>query len=205
MGRGDLTSGFPFTWAVYRWIDGAPYDDVEDERVAAEQLAEFVTELRANEASPDAPRAGRRPLPELDDVTRAAIAASDGVIRTAAAMAAWERALGAPAWDGTPVWIHTDVLRPNLLVRDGRLHAVLDFGGAGIGDPAADVVAAWAVFVQDGRQTFRTALDVDDGTWERARGYALHQAALIIPYYAVSNPGFAAHARRTVEQVLADQ
>ena len=73
------------------------------------------------------------------------------------------------------MWIHSDLLRPNLLVRGGRLRAVIDFG-AGAGD----------------------------GTWERARGYALHQAALIIPYYAETNPGFAASARRTVEQVLAD-
>jgi aminoglycoside phosphotransferase (APT) family kinase protein len=81
----------------------------------------------------------------------------------------------APAWDGTPVWVHTDLLRPNLLVRDGRLCAVIDFGGAGVGDPAADVIA-----------------------------FALHQAALIIPYYAETNPGFVAPAKRTVEEILAD-
>jgi aminoglycoside phosphotransferase (APT) family kinase protein len=82
---------------------------------------------------------------------------------------------------------------------------VIDFGAAGAGDPAADVIAAWSVFGTAGRAVFRRALGVDDdGTWERARGYALHQAALIIPYCAETNPGFAVSARRTVEQVLAD-
>jgi aminoglycoside phosphotransferase (APT) family kinase protein len=81
---------------------------------------------------------------------------------------------------------------------------VIDFGGAGVGDPAADVVAAWSVFGPTGRAAFRDALGVDDGTWERARGYALHQAALIIPYYRQTNPGFVVPARRTVEQVVAD-
>ena len=126
------------------------------------------------------------------------------MIDSDAAAAAWASALEAPAWDGTPVWIHTDLLRPNLLVDRGRLCAVIDFGGVGVGDPAADVIAAWSVFGQSGRATFRAALDVDDGTWSRARGYALHQAALIIPYYTETNPGFVALAKRTVEQVLAD-
>ena len=66
------------------------------------------------------------------------------------------------------------------------------------------MIAAWSVFGRGGRATFRRALDVEDGTWNRARGFALHQAALIIPYYGETNPGFVALARRAVEEVLAD-
>ncbi len=102
------------------------------------------------------------------------------------------------------MWLHGDLLRPNLLVDGGRLCAAIDFGSAGVGDPAADVIAAWSVFGQSGRETFRGSLGVADGTWNRARGYALHQAAMIIPYYPETNPGFVALARRTVEEVLAD-
>ena len=74
----------------------------------------------------------------------------------------------------------------------------------GVGDPAADVIAAWSVFGRAGRAAFRGELNVDDGTWERARGFALHQAALIIPYYGETNPRFVSLAGRTVEEVLAD-
>jgi aminoglycoside phosphotransferase (APT) family kinase protein len=206
VGQGCPGPGYPFSWAVYRWIDGDLYTDalVEDEREAAAALARFVVELRRVEVVAGAPRGGRRPLRELDGVTRAALASAEGAIDGAAAVAAWERALEAPAWDGAPVWIHADLLRPNLLVRDGRLRAVLDFGGAGAGDPAADVIAAWAVFRRTGRAVYRDALEVDAGAWERARGYALHQAALIIPYYRETNPGFVALATRTVEEILAD-
>ena len=151
-----------------------------------------------------APRGGRRPLRELDAVTRAAIGSARGVIDGDAATAAWERTLQAPAWRRTPVWIHSDLLRPNVLVRGGRVRAVIDFGSAGVGDPAADVIAAWTVFGRAGRETYREALAVDDGTWERARGYALHQAVMIIPYYHETNPAFVALATRTVEGVLAD-
>jgi aminoglycoside phosphotransferase (APT) family kinase protein len=192
---GEPTEAYPFRWAVYEWIQGAPYDG-EDEPAAAEALAGFVAELRAIGPLPGAPRGGRRPLAELADETRAVL--------SGAALEAWERALDAPVWDGSePVWIHTDLLRPNVLVDGDRVRAVIDFGGVGMGDPAADVIPAWAVFGPAGREVFRRALEVDDGVWERARGYALHQAAMIVPYYARTNPGFVVHARRTIEQVLA--
>jgi aminoglycoside phosphotransferase (APT) family kinase protein len=206
VGKGRSTTTYPFSWAIYGWIDGEPYADelVDDEHQTAEALARFVAELRRTPPDAGAPRAGRRPLRELDAVTRAALEAARGDIDSQAATAAWERALEAPAWSGAPVWIHTDLLRPNLLVQGGRLHAVIDFGGVGIGDPAADVIAAWSVFSHGGRARFRAALDVDDGTWNRARGFALHQAALIIPYYRETNPRFVAMATRTVEEILAD-
>jgi aminoglycoside phosphotransferase (APT) family kinase protein len=205
LATGQATSDYPFPWAIYRWIDGHPYRDdlVHDERQAAADLARFVIELHQVNLL-GAPRGGRKPLRELDATTRVAIEASRGVIDSDAAAVAWESALEAPVWDGTPVWIHTDLLRPNLLVDRGRLCAVIDFGGVGVGDPAADVIAAWSVFSRVGRAVFRAALAVDDGTWNRARGYALHQALLIIPYYAETNPGFVALAKRTVEEVLAD-
>ena len=82
--------------------------------------------------------------------------------------------------------------------------AVIDWGAAGAGDPAADLIAAWAVFGPDGREAYRDALDHGDGAWDRARGVALHQAVMLIPYYRETNPGMAALGRRTVGQVLAD-
>jgi len=204
--EGEPTPWYPFPWAVFRWIDGAPYADalVDDEREAAHTLAAFVLELRACEVPPDAPHGGRDPLGTLDVETREAIEASNGVIDRDASIVAWERALRAPVWDGRPTWIHADLLRPNILVEGGWLTAVIDFGGAGIGDPATDVIAAWAVFGPDGRAAYRASLDVDDGTWERARGIAMHQAALIIPYYAETNPDFVTLATRTIEEIVAD-
>lgn len=197
---------FPLPWAIFRWIGGRPYADdlIEDERRAADDLAQFVVELRAVDVPIDAPGAGRRPLRELDVMTRAAIQQAGDRIDGEAAAAAWDLALRAPVWTGRPRWIHADLLRPNILVRDQQLTAVIDFGSAGVGDPAADIIPAWSVFGTAGRDRYRQRLDSGDGSWERARGVALHQAALIIPYYAESNPEFAASAIRTVEQVVAD-
>jgi len=204
--KGEPDTTFPFTWSIYRWIKGSPYEDrfVDDEPGAARTLARFVLEMRSLNIGDDAPPAGRDPLRDLDDLTREAIRASHGVIDTAAALAVWNDSLDAPAWDGERVWIHTDLLRPNLLVEKGRLVAVIDFGGAGVGDPASDLTAAWATFGSIGRRVYRAALQPDDGEWSRGRGIALHQAALIIPYYAESNPAFVELARRTIEQIIDD-
>jgi aminoglycoside phosphotransferase (APT) family kinase protein len=198
---GRPTAEYPYHWSIYRWIDGEPYRDelIGDERRAAADLAAFVTELRRIDPV-GAPSGGRKPLARLDVVTRTAIEASRGTIDCDAAADAWQEALEAPVWDGTPVWIHADLLRPNVLVGNG-----IDFGSAGVGDPAADVIAAWSIFGESGRTVIRDALEVDDGTWNRARGYALTQAALIIPYYAKTNPAFVLQAKRTVEEILADR
>ena len=118
--------------------------------------------------------------------------------------AAWERALDAPVHDGPMVWTHGDLLPPNVLVRPDSRLALLDFGSAGVGDPAVDVIPVWTMFGPAAREWFRRALDVSDAAWERARGLALHQALLIIPYYLESNPGFVEMATRTVAAVVAD-
>jgi aminoglycoside phosphotransferase (APT) family kinase protein len=201
---GRSSVDYPFSWAVFRWIEGQPYTDdlIDDEHLAATALGDFVLRLRHALPLEAAPPTGRLPLADLDRLTRKAIRESNGVIDVEAAMNAWDHALTAPSWSRTPTWVHTDLLRPNLLVEAGTLRAVIDFGNIGVGDPAADVIAAWSVFNAPGRRQFRSVLNVDDATWDRSRGYALHQAVLIIPYYAKTNAGFVATAKRTVEQVL---
>ena len=203
---GEPTDEFPSRWAVFRWIDGSPYavGDV-DEASAAAAMGAFVEGLRAVPLAETAPAGGRRPLAEVDTDTRSALRRSGGHIDVEAALAAWDRGMDAPSFDGaSPVWLHGDLLPPNVLVRDSRLAAVLDFGSVGVGDPAADTIAAWTMFGERGRAAYREALGVDEGTWERARGYALTQAAMIIPYYERTNPAFTAMARTTVANVVAD-
>jgi aminoglycoside phosphotransferase (APT) family kinase protein len=202
---GSPAVAYPFRWAIYRWIDGEPYADeiVTDQRQAAEDLAGFVTSLRAVPPGPGVPGGGRRPLAALDEKVRAEIDTLRAEIDADIAHAAWSDALAAPVWDGTPVWVHADLLRPNVLVDQGKVAAIIDFGMAGAGDPAADVIAAWSVFGRAGRAVYRAALGVDDGTWRRARGYALFQVSGIA-YYRETNPGFAAQARRAVREVLAE-
>ena len=206
LATGAAAFGYRFPWAIYRWLDGETFDRdrVRDEREAARALADFVAELRRIDPA-GAPRSGRdRPLRTRDPETRAVIESLRGTLDADGVTAAWESSLRASAWDGRRVWTHGDLLPPNLLVRDGRLRAVIDFGNVGVGDPAVDVIAAWSVLGDAGRDVFRAALDVDDATWARSRGLALHQALMIIPYYVETNPTFVAMAMRTVSEVLAE-
>ncbi len=205
VGAGRPGAGYPSAWALYRWLDGEVFrrGDVGD-KVVADQLAGLVAELRAVDAG-GAPATGRRPLAELDRATRFCAAALAPEADPARVEAAWSRALEAPVFTGTGCLRHGDLLPPNLLVTGGRISAVLDWGDVGPGDPAADLVPAWSVLGPAGRAAFRRATGADEGTWARARGYALHQAVLIIPYYRTTNPAFSALAAETVAQVLADR
>jgi aminoglycoside phosphotransferase (APT) family kinase protein len=139
-----------------------------------------------------------------DAPTRAAIASLNGVLDLDAVTAAWGAALQAPAWRRPPVWIHGDLQSGNLLAVQGRLSAVIDFGGLGVGDPACDLIVAWNLLSAETRDVFRAALRVDDATWARGRGWALSVGLIALPYYQITNPVLAGISRRTIEEVLAD-
>ena len=139
-----------------------------------------------------------------DAATRAAIAALREELDAPALTVAWEEALAALVWERPPVWIHGDLDARNLLVTDGRLSAVIDFGCLAVGDPACDLIAAWNLFSADTREVFRDALGVDDAMWARGRGWALSIGLIALPYYHSSNPVLAGLGRRAIAEVLAD-
>lgn len=115
----------------------------------------------------------------------------------------WEAALQA-TWQGTPVWFHGDVAAGKLLVRDGRLAAVIDFGCASVADPACDVTIAWTLLSGESQRAFRAALPVDPATWARGRGWALWKALITLAEHDDTDPIQAAPARWVLDQVLDD-
>ncbi|MEW1923950.1 aminoglycoside phosphotransferase family protein [Streptomyces sp. NPDC088360] len=206
LGMGEPGEGFPWPWYVYRWLEGENpvVGAVDQPGLFAADLAEFVRALQRVDTA-DAPPAYRRgPLASRDGATREAIARLGGIIDTGAATAAWDAALRAPRWDGPPVWVHADLQPGNLLTADGRLSAVIDFGCMGHGEPAVDLMTAWSLLTADSRPGFRAALDVDDATWARGRGWALSIALIELPYYRTRNPVVARIARHVIGEVLAD-
>jgi aminoglycoside phosphotransferase (APT) family kinase protein len=117
--------------------------------------------------------------------------------------AVWEAALKA-TWHGTPVWLHGDVSAANLLVREGRLSAVIDFGCSGVGDPACDLTIAWTLFSGPSREAFCAGLPVDAATWARGRGWTLWKGLITLAEHIHTNPLKAGEARRVIDEVLAD-
>ncbi len=205
LAEGRPSDGYPWPWAVYRWLDGEPVppQGLADGRGAAADLAAFLGALHALDPAGGPPGRGA-PLSSREAETRAALAALRGTMDVDAAAASWRASLDAPPWPGPPVWTHGDLLPTNLLTAGGRIAAVLDFGTAGVGDPACDLIPAWSVLPAGAREAFRNAVAVDEATWLRGRGWALTIALVIIPYYAVTNPSFVAMARHMVAAVLAD-
>ncbi|WFF04287.1 aminoglycoside phosphotransferase family protein [Micromonospora sp. WMMD964] len=206
LGLGEPGDGYPGSWAAYRFIPG---ESAEQGRVGdldgfARDLAGVVTALRAIDTDGRVWSGWGRggPLADQDAGVRAALAASGALTDTAALGAVWDRCRHARRDDPADTWIHADLMPGNLLVRDGRLAAVIDLGTLCVGDPAVDLMPAWNLFDAGSRETYRRALDVDDATWERGRGWALMQAIKALPYYVETNPVMADTARRTLRAVL---
>jgi aminoglycoside phosphotransferase (APT) family kinase protein len=206
LGRPD--DGYPFAWAVHEWLPGENANGtLEDLDRAAVDLAGFVAALRAVDptGAPARPSGSRGcPLAELDPAVRRSVAALGERIDGAAALRSWEQSLAAPVWDGAGVWVHGDLLPGNLLVVDGRLSAVIDFGGLAVGDPACDLQPAWNLLPGGSRRTFLEALQAGEAMRLRGRGWALAQAVMALPYYWETNPGIVAQALRALDLVLAD-
>jgi aminoglycoside phosphotransferase (APT) family kinase protein len=183
---GHPGDGFPRPWSVYRWIAGEPAraDLVADPAGFACALAGFLAALQAIDAG-DGPPAGAHnffrggPLATWDEQTRELIDLTAADIDATAAASVWDTAL-ASTWEQAPVWVHGDVTASNLLVADGALHAVIDFGGMAVGDPACDLVMEWTFFTGDSAAAFRRGLPLDEATWARARGWALWKALATI-------------------------
>lgn len=209
LATGAPTDDFPWTWAVYSWLDGenATAARLADARQTGLDLAGFVAALQRIDTT-GAPGPGEHnffrgePLERRDAGVRASIETLDE-LDEAAVTELWEAALDAPAWDRPGVWIHGDLDSRNLLADAGRLCAVIDWGSLGVGDPACDVMVAWKVLTAEGRNAFRTALSIDDATWERGRGWALSQALGALSYYTPeTNEVLVREAERWLAEVL---
>ncbi|MFG1905979.1 aminoglycoside phosphotransferase family protein [Kribbella sp. NPDC048928] len=207
---GQPGAGYPFTWGIYRWLPGAPFVLAELDGVqAARDLAGFVRTLREVDATgapvPDGdPFSRGTPLAPRDAMFREALDQLKDHFDTGWVTAAWEESLAADTWDGTPRWIHGDLMAGNVLVADGKLSAVSDFGTARAADPAGDLLAAWYLFEGDSRTGFREALEVDEAPWLRARGWALSLEIISIPYYLRRSPNALSEGQESVAEILTD-
>jgi aminoglycoside phosphotransferase (APT) family kinase protein len=213
VGRPDDT--FPYPWSIRRWLPGSPaaVDRVDDLGRLAVDLAGFLMSFQRIDPSggpSPGPRNGFRggSLAIYDDETRSAVKALDREIDDARAMATWRAALAASS-DRPAVWVHGDISGSNLLVVDGRLSAVIDFGSMAVGDPACDLAIAWTLFADTSRRTFRRHLGIDEATWDRARGWALWKALITLrddtDRSAVRRFGWRVEPSELIEDLLTGQ
>ncbi len=220
---GKPASGFPERWSITRWIDGelpatcSPDDPVNADRTRlAIDLADVILALRRIKVT-EAALADKslrwyrgRPLVEFDNQFQRNIekcrTLRDMDLDLDAAASVWKESLTLPgASDVLPdQWYHSDLVAENLLLTEGRLTAVLDFGGLAIGDPTIDLHGAWELFDEPARNTFRERLGVDDAEWLRGRAWALAIAFGCFSYYWETLPGRREDRLAMAKSVLAD-
>lgn len=210
LAMGNPTDGYPWHWSVYKWLEGdnAKIERIDNLSQFATTLANFLIALYQIDTTGGPPpgkhnffRGG--PLATYDTETRDTIAALHSKIDSKVVTAVWETALNSK-WQGTPVWLHGNLSKDNLLIRKGRLCAVIDFGCSGIGDPACDLTIAWTLFSGKSREAFCAALPVDETAWERGRGWALWKALITLLEHIDINPLEAGRAQLVIDEVLAD-
>jgi len=202
LAKGAPGEGYPWEWGIYPWLEGE--HPAAGEGSLARDLARFVETLHGIDHLGGPPGRGASALESRDEPTRAALVSLEGIVDTDAATAVWDAALRTPKWAAPLIWTHGDLMPANLLVRDGGLTRVIDWGGFGVGDPAVDLMPAWNLLDAAGRDVFRGELRVDDETWMRGRGWALWTGLLALPYYKETNPELAENARYRIGEVLAD-
>jgi aminoglycoside phosphotransferase (APT) family kinase protein len=208
---GEPAEGYPWKWSIYQWLEGnsaesAPIADLCD---FATSLAQFLLALQQIDPTggpPPGPHSFYRggELKIYDSEARRAIAALKDKINAAAALEIWEAALAA-SWQGSPVWVHGDMSPGNLLVQDGRLCAVIDFGQLTVGDPACDLAIAWTFLSGESREVFRTTLPFDAGTWVRGRAWTLWKALIVAAGFTSPNNAEAQQCWRVIDAVINDK
>ncbi|MGJ8529789.1 aminoglycoside phosphotransferase family protein [Maritalea sp.] len=210
---GKPSDAFNASWAVYNWIEGKDCSSikVEDLTVIAVDLAKMIHRLRL--IAPDEKyMSGKQnhdrgiPLAELDHVAQNAINIVSDEFDSADLRHIWRDALDAPVFNGQPTWLHGDLHAGNLLVDEaGNLSGIIDFGLAGVGDPSVDLLPAWWLFNADGRQQFKTAMQVDEAEWSRGRGWALLVALNAYQYYRGSDKiQLTRMSRRAIVEILGE-
>lgn len=199
---------YPWPWSVVPWLAGSSWEasPPTDSGPAARRLGAFLAALHVP-APLDAPHNPLRGVPLAERAERfdAAVGALGGRIDAARCRSTFAGLADAAVWDGAPTWLHGDLHPLNLVVADGELAAVIDFGDVCAGDPATDLAVAWMVLPPADHRAFREAAGarraVDDATWQRSRAWAV---ALAVAFLAGSDdhPVIASIGRRTLAAAL---
>jgi aminoglycoside phosphotransferase (APT) family kinase protein len=206
LAEGRPSADYNLPWYICQFLEGKNpnTETMLDHHQTAIDLGNFVSTMQKID-SKNGPKCRRgQPLNTRDQETREAINLLSDTYDADLVTDIWGSALAAPIWSKPPVWIHEDLHAGNLLAQNGRITAIVDFGSAGIGDPACDLMVAWTLLTSETRDTFRSIVQPDDATWARARGWALTFGIVAFPYYRLSNPVFASIAKRALDEVLTD-
>ncbi|UNK18362.1 aminoglycoside phosphotransferase family protein [Paenibacillus sp. N3/727] len=210
LAKGNPNEEYPWPWSINKWLEGETLsqNNMNDLNQLARDLGTFLIELQSIDAS-GGPLAGAHNFHRggnivvYDEESRYAIENNKDTFNEHVLKEIWELALDSK-WESDPVWVHGDIAPGNILVKDGKLSAVIDFGILGVGDPACDAAMAWTFFDNDSRKIFKHVLNMDEGTWNRARGWALWKALITYNGNKNSNTAIAEESYHVINIIVDD-
>lgn len=194
LAKGNPTTEYQWPWSVNKWLEGdtLSHSNLDNLNQLAKDLGSFLKELQAVDSS-GGPLAGEHNfyrgglLSIYNDESKKAIENNNEIFDAVLLGEIWSLALKSK-WESEPVWLHGDIAPGNLLVKDGKLSAVIDFGILGVGDPSCDAAIAWTFFDETSRKVFKDTLKMDEETWNRARGWALWKTLITYDECKETNP-----------------
>jgi aminoglycoside phosphotransferase (APT) family kinase protein len=210
LAKGQPSEDYPWPWSINKWIKGETLskENVNDLNQLARDLGTFLNELQSVDAS-GGPLAGKHNfyrggcLTVYDEEAKVAIEKNKNIFNEHVLKEIWHLALNSK-WEAHPVWVHGDIAPGNLLLQDGQLCAVIDFGILGVGDPSCDAAMAWTFFEDTSRQVFKDVLKMDEATWNRARGWALWKALITYEGNKNSNKAIAHESFLIINRIILD-
>lgn len=207
--QGAPGPGFGWPWSVVPWIAGRTADRAPPDAGQAGVFGSFLASLHMP-PPPGFPRNDWRgvPLASLSEtieprLTALAEASAGLPVQAEAVWDRWRDAIRGPA-DVADTCIHADLHPRNVVVRDGTLAAVLDWGDMTAGDPAADLAAAWLLFPVTAHGAIWSAYGpITAHTMARAHGWAIFFGTALLESGRAGDPAMAMIGRRTLERVCA--
>ncbi|PLS01953.1 aminoglycoside phosphotransferase family protein [Neobacillus cucumis] len=208
LAKGKPNKDYPSPWSIYKWVEGetVTLENIVDLNQFAKDLGGFLVELQSIDAS-EGPVAGIHnfyrggDLAVYNEQSKNAIENNKEIFNELLLKEIWELSLDSK-WDSDPVWLHGDVAPGNILVKNGKLCAVIDFGVLGVGDPSCDAAMAWTFFDDTSRKVFKTTLKMDEETWNRARGWALWKALITYDGNKNTNKKIAEETYRIIKIIM---
>jgi aminoglycoside phosphotransferase (APT) family kinase protein len=208
---GKPTDEYPWHWSIYQWLPGTSANMVQcDETnlaIIAKKLANFLHELHTIKTT-NAPEPGKHnffrggDLAIYDEETKTALATLKDIIDIKKTSEVWQQALTS-TWHKKPIWIHGDMSLDNILLNnDKQITAIIDFGLMAVGDPACDLTIAWTLLKNENRMIFKSAVNLDENTWQRARGWALWKALITLVAIDNKNSNKAKEQLRIINDII---
>ncbi len=205
---GNPTQEYPWRWSVLPWLPGQTADQEEPNATQAKLFASFLRSLHVP-APCNAPKSPVRGVP----LSHRAVSVEERMQRlkiktnlmTPQIRNTWNIALNTPV-DVPAKWLHGDLHARNVLVQNGVITGIIDWGDMTAGDIATDLASIWMLFFDQNvrQQAIAEYANISEATLQRAKGWAILFGVMLLDTGLVDHPRHALMGERTLCRVSED-